>query len=108
MPVRYAKRILVAVVLVVGALAAMSGTAFADKPDGPATGPNGEFLCPIVGDGVINADAHNGDNGVSAIAPAAGASLLPGNNQAGAHANASALNTEGPALSIRSSGCRPG
>ena len=27
------------------------------------------FLCPIVGDGVINADSHNGENGVSVILP---------------------------------------
>jgi hypothetical protein len=100
MPTRYAKRMLVAAVLVVGGLAAMSGTAFADKPDGPATGPQGQFLCPIVGDGVSNADAHNGDNGVENIGPlpgSGGASLLPGNNQAGAQADTSALNPEGPA-----------
>ena len=53
------------------------------------------FLCPIVGDGVLNADAHNGDNGVAAITPAAGTSLLPGNNQAGANANPSAYNAFG-------------
>lgn len=53
------------------------------------------FLCPIVGDGVLNADAHNGDNGVAAITPAAGTSLLPGNNQAGEHANANAYNAFG-------------
>jgi hypothetical protein len=53
------------------------------------------FLCPIVGAGVVNADAHNGDNGVQAISPPAGTSLLPGNNQAGANANASAYNAFG-------------
>jgi len=53
------------------------------------------FLCPIVGAGVVNADAHNGDNGVQAISPAAGTSLLPGNNQAGVNANASAYNAFG-------------
>jgi hypothetical protein len=53
------------------------------------------FLCPIVGDGVLNADAHNGDNGVAAITPAAGTSLLPGKNQAGEHANANAYNEFG-------------
>ncbi|MDA0988754.1 MAG: hypothetical protein O2783_06450 [Chloroflexi bacterium] len=54
------------------------------------------FLCPVVGDGVLNADAHNGDNGVSTITPPVGTSFLPGNNQAGANANPSAYNTDGP------------
>lgn len=54
------------------------------------------FLCPVVGDGVLNADTHNGDNGVSAITPPVGTSLLPGNNQAGANANPNAYNTQGP------------
>ena len=53
------------------------------------------FLCPIVGDGVVNADTHNGDHGVQTISPAAGTSLLPGNNQAGANANANAYNAFG-------------
>jgi hypothetical protein len=53
------------------------------------------FLCPVVGDGVNNADAQNGDNGVQAISPPAGTSLLPGNNQAGANANANAYNEFG-------------
>jgi hypothetical protein len=53
------------------------------------------FLCPIVGAGVSNADARNGDNGVQAISPAAGTSLLPGNNQAGANANSNAYNAFG-------------
>jgi hypothetical protein len=42
------------------------------------------FLCPIVG-----------DNGVAAISPAAGTSLLPGRNQAGDQANANAYNEFG-------------
>lgn len=54
------------------------------------------FLCPVVGDGVFNADSQNGDNGVSAITPPVGTSLLPGNNQAGANANPNAYNTDGP------------
>ena len=53
------------------------------------------FLCPVVGDGVLNADANNGANGVQAIAPAAGTSLLPGKNQAGANANPEAYNEFG-------------
>ena len=54
-----------------------------------------QFLCPIVGAGVQNADAHNGDNGVVAINPPAGTSLLPGKNQAGANANPNAYNANG-------------
>ncbi len=53
------------------------------------------FLCPIVGDGVLNADAHNGSGGVVAISPPAGTSLLPGNNQVEANANANAYNEFG-------------
>jgi hypothetical protein len=54
------------------------------------------FLCPVVGDGVNNADSKNGDNGVEAIDPPVGTSLLPGNNQAGANSNPKAHNTKGP------------
>ena len=54
------------------------------------------FLCPVVGDGVLNADLHNGDNGVSAITPPVGTSFIPGNNKAGMHANENAHNTLGP------------
>jgi hypothetical protein len=99
MLIHYAKRASAAVTLAAGAVVAMSGVAFADKPDGPAFGPQGQFLCPIVGDGVDNADDQNGDNGVSNIGPLEGsgdASLLPGNNQAGAQVPTNALNTQGP------------
>jgi len=61
-----------------------------------ATASAQPFLCPIVGDGVINADAHNGDNGVSAGAAADGTTFIPGNNQAGDHANPHAYNALGP------------
>ena len=54
------------------AILGSSGTAFAE---------NDPFLCPVVGDGVLNADSHNGDNGVAAITPPVGTSFLPGNNQ---------------------------
>lgn len=54
------------------------------------------FLCPVVGEGVLKADAHNGDNGVEAIEPPVGTSFLPGSNQAGANANPNAYNTYGP------------
>jgi hypothetical protein len=50
------------------------------------------FLCPIVGDGVLNASAHGG---VQAISPPAGTSILPGQNRAGEHANPNAYNAFG-------------
>jgi hypothetical protein len=76
--------------LVLGVMVASTSIAAADEVQSTA------FLCPVVGDGVINADAHNGDNGVASIQPPVGTSFLPGNNQAGAHANPNAYNTEGP------------
>jgi len=61
-----------------------------------ANSASAAFLCPVVGDGVLNADAHNGDHGVEAITPPVGTSQLPGKNRAGAHANPNAYNTDGP------------
>ena len=61
-----------------------------------ASADNHPFLCPVVGDGVLNADDHNGDNGVSTITPPVGTSFQPGNNQAGANSNPTAYNTSGP------------
>ena len=81
------KFLALALVVITGALA---GPSVASADDVPA------FLCPVVGDCVINADAHNGENGVSVIDPPVGTSFLPGNNQAGANSNTSAHNTSGP------------
>jgi hypothetical protein len=78
------RRILVALLFVFVAVVAYTSTASA------------AFLCPVVGDGVLNADAHNGDHGVEAITPPVGTSQLPGKNQAGVHANPNAYNTYGP------------
>ncbi len=103
MLIRSTKRMLVVVAIVAGSIFATSAVALADPPEGPATGPQGQFLCPIVGAGVINADAQNGDNGVSNIGPLPGsgaASLLPGNNQAADHVPNNALNPEGPGTSL--------
>ena len=95
---RRTPRTLAVVAVVVGAIAATQSIASAAPPDGPAT--DGAFLCPAVGDGVANADAHNGDHGVAVIGPiASGYSFLPGNSQAGAHAASSAWNSEGPTSS---------
>lgn len=76
---------------VVGAIASASLVTSAG-----AASASDAFLCPVVGDGVLTADAHNGDNGVSAINPPVGTSFLPGNNQAGANANSNAHNTYNP------------
>ena len=89
---RHMRRILVVVVLAVGAVVASQAAALAGPPD-TGVGEDGEFLCPIVGDAVRDvADEVNGDNGVSDIGPAPGVSLLPGGNQAGNNANSNALN----------------
>ncbi len=90
-------RLLVVTGLIAGALISGTAIASADAPSGPV-GPPGTFLCPVVGDGVLNADANNGDNGVSTLdpSPPVGTSFLPGNNQAGANADDNAYNTQGP------------
>ena len=62
----------------------------------PGVAAAAPFLCPVVGDGVVNADANNGDNGVSVISPPVGTSILPGQNQAGANANSNSDNTDPP------------
>lgn len=85
-------RILVAVSALSIALFSSSVIASADQDNGV----DDAFLCPVVGHGVLNADENNGGNGVEAITPPVGTSLLPGKNQAGKHANANALNPEGP------------
>ena len=82
-------RLLIVGLLIVAGISSGTVAASADEGDPP-------FLCPIVGDGVNNADDHNGSNGVSTINPPAGTSFLPGNNQAGAKSNTNAHNTSGP------------
>jgi hypothetical protein len=98
---RKSLRRLIVMSAVVVAFAAMQGVALAAPPDGPVGPADGAFLCPAVGHGVANADAHNGDNGVSVIGPIGSGdySFLPGNNQAGANANANAHNADGPGTS---------
>ena len=53
------------------------------------------FLCPIVGEGTTTAPGLQGTAATSAISPPAGPSVLPGQNQAGAHANPNAYNEIG-------------
>jgi hypothetical protein len=68
-----------------------AGAALAGAPD--VVGPESDtdaFLCPAVGDGVLNhrpdaGELYSGDR-----------TFLPGHNQSGAHANSNALNTMGP------------
>jgi hypothetical protein len=79
-----------AIMLGLTALAAFlvlgTGTAFAAAPDvvGPGSGP---FLCPSVGQGVVNNRPDAGQ------LPDGSYTFLPGHNQAGANADESALNT---------------
>jgi hypothetical protein len=94
---RRMRRVLAIATLVVGGMVATQGVAFAGSPDGPAFGPNGEFLCPAVGN--ATAAAHNGQGWGGPTIPADGGdnfTFLPGNNQAGANANSKALNTLNP------------
>ena len=80
-------RVLATLALSFAAMAATAGIASAAQPDGPATGPSGQFLCPAVGQGVPHA---------TGTLASGQQTFLPGNNQAGAHANANALNTANP------------
>jgi hypothetical protein len=72
--------------LVAGAvLVSTAGVAAADAANG-----DNAFLCPVVGLGAVNGPASPlGDSGK--------ATFLPGQNQAGEHANASAFNAFGGA-----------
>ena len=93
------KKLIVLALVVIGGSLATAGTALAGDPE--------PFLCPVVGDGVLNADLHNGDNGVSTITPPVGTSFLPGNNQAGANANANAHNSQNPDSTTAGPGGNP-
>lgn len=76
--------------------AALAAASFVVVGIAAAPAAHAAFLCPVVGDGVLNADSHNGDNGVSTVTPPVGTSFLPGNNQAGDNANPNAYNTLNP------------
>lgn len=80
------KRVMVASGIAAALFLSAAGVASADQDNGTDA-----FLCPIVGDGVIAAP------GIDSISPPAGTSILPagGENQAGSHANANALNENG-------------
>ena len=79
--------ILVALTALAALMVFGTGSALAAAPAvvGPGDGP---FLCPSVGQGVLN---HN--PGAGGPLPGDRYTFLPGNNQAGAHANVNALNT---------------
>jgi hypothetical protein len=81
-------RITLVLSLVLVGVFAMSGTALADQNN-----PDGNFLCPAVGDGVANAPFD------SFPIASGDYSFIPGNNQAGAHANNNGVNTLGPGAS---------
>ena len=89
-------RKLILLVAVVAAFAAMQGAALAAPgPDSPSNDDAGGFLCPSVGDGALehgNVGAFEvGDDGIVSFLPAGG------KNRAGARANSTAQNDEGPA-----------
>jgi hypothetical protein len=65
-------------------MSAGTGMAFADQDNGTDA-----FICPVVGEGAMNAGREAGPY------PGGGATFLPGNEQAGTHANESALNERG-------------
>ena len=54
------------------------------------------FLCPVMGEGALNAPGLNGSsaNSVGEL-PSGDATFVPGNNQAGANANENGLNEFG-------------
>jgi len=79
------------------------GTATLALATAGVAGAADSFLCPIVGDGVLNNTAKGP---TAVITPPAGTSLSPGNNQAGEHANANAYNSYGDGTPI--SGNAPG
>lgn len=88
---RRVRTVLVAATFVVGGMIATQGAALAD----PAFGPNGEFLCPAVGNETA-AEANGRFGGLPGVEVDGKYTFLPGNNQAGANANSKALNTENP------------
>lgn len=63
---------------------ATTGVASADRDNGDANA----FLCPVTGEGVLNAPGLEGEAGPY---PGGGGTFTPGNSDAGSHANASAL-----------------
>jgi hypothetical protein len=66
---------------------------FATSAVGAGAAP---FLCPVMGQGALDAPGLNGpsQNGVGEL-PSGDATIVPGNNQAGANANDEALNEFG-------------
>lgn len=83
------KRAIAATAIAVALFGGATGFASADQDNGD---PNA-FLCPVVGHGAANAP---GLAGQTATLPGGETTILnPGNNQAGTHANANALNENG-------------
>ena len=80
------KKVLISAFVAMTLVAGGSGIASADQ-----TGDPNAFICPVVGEGVLNSpklDAHLFDFGGAAT-------FLPGNEQAGGHANSNGLNANG-------------
>lgn len=90
-------RLLVVLGVVVGVFMATQAVALAGPPTGPAVGPDGEFLCPEVGN--ATAAAANGQGWGGPLGSTGNFTFLPGNNQSGARVPAKALNTLNPGAS---------
>jgi hypothetical protein len=73
--------------------AAVAGVLFITGAVGAGAAP---FLCPVMGEGALDAPGLQGDhmNTVGAL-PSGDATIRPGNNQAGENANENALNEFG-------------
>ena len=80
------KKVLFSGVAALALLAAGTTVASADQ-----TGDPDAFICPVVGEGVLNNAARTG----AGPYPGGGATFTPGKEQAGRHANANALNESG-------------
>jgi len=82
------RRAMVAAGVAAALFAAATGFASADQ-----TGDPNAFLCPVIGAGASGAPGLEGELGTL---PGGEATIgNPGNNQAGGHANANALNENG-------------
>ena len=88
------RRIFMVLTVMIALILAIVGTgsiAMAAKPDGPVGGP-GPNLCPAVGN--ETAADHNGQGW--GLLPFGDYTFLPGNNQAGAHANPNGYGAANP------------
>jgi hypothetical protein len=87
------KKVLLSGVAALALFATGTAVASADQ-----TGDPNAFICPVVGEGVLNNAEKLGSNAF----PGGGATFTPGKERAGDHANMNALNENGtPSLTNR-------